>query len=93
MDLLTLKATDSPLDGCTKGGLREWQSTLGFLPGELHGQRGLAGYSPWGRKESDTTEQVALSLFTFLGDRKHWNSAMEIAFAASLLPLFPSFLN
>ena len=21
-----------------------------------HGQRGLAGYSPWGRKESDTTE-------------------------------------
>ena len=28
------------------------------LPGELHGQRSLAGYSPWGRKESDTTEQL-----------------------------------
>ena len=27
-----------------------------FLPGELHGQRYLAGYSPWGRKELDTTE-------------------------------------
>ena len=27
-----------------------------FLPGELHGQRSLAGYSPWGRKELDTTE-------------------------------------
>ena len=27
-----------------------------FLPGEFHGQRSLAGYSPWGRKESDTTE-------------------------------------
>ena len=27
-----------------------------FLPGESHGQRNLAGYSPWGRKESDTTE-------------------------------------
>ena len=27
-----------------------------FLPGESHGQRSLAGYSPWGRKESDTTE-------------------------------------
>ena len=26
------------------------------LPGESHGQRSLAGYSPWGRKESDTTE-------------------------------------
>ena len=30
--------------------------TPGFLPGELHGQGRLAGYSPWGRKESDTTE-------------------------------------
>ena len=27
-----------------------------FLPGEIHGQRSLAGYSPWGHKESDTTE-------------------------------------
>ena len=27
-----------------------------FLPGEFHGQRSLAGYSPWGRKELDTTE-------------------------------------
>ena len=30
----------------------------GFLPGEFHGQRSLAGYSPWGRKESDTTERL-----------------------------------
>ena len=28
-----------------------------FLPGKLHGQRSLVGYSSWGRKESDTTEQ------------------------------------
>ena len=27
-----------------------------ILPGESHGQRSLAGYSPWGRKESDLTE-------------------------------------
>ena len=27
-----------------------------FLPGESHGQRSLAGYSPWGCKEQDTTE-------------------------------------
>ena len=26
------------------------------LPAKFHGQRSLAGYSPWGRKESDTTE-------------------------------------
>ena len=38
---------------------REWQPTPIFLPGEFHGQRSLAGYSPWGRKESDTTERLA----------------------------------
>ena len=27
-----------------------------FLPREFHEQRSLTGYSPWGRKESDTTE-------------------------------------
>ena len=29
-----------------------------FLPGESHGQRGLAGYSPWDRQELDMTEQL-----------------------------------
>ena len=29
-----------------------------FLPGKFHGQRILAGYSPWGHIESDTTEQL-----------------------------------
>ena len=33
------------------------QSVL--LPGKSHGQRSLAGSSPWGRKESDTTEQLS----------------------------------
>ena len=27
-----------------------------FLPGKSHGERSLAGYSPWSHKESDTTE-------------------------------------
>ena len=35
---------------------RKQQRTPGFLPGESPGQRSLAGYRPWGRKESDTTE-------------------------------------
>ena len=35
---------------------REWLSTPVFLPGQSHRQRRLAGYSPWGHKESDTTE-------------------------------------
>ena len=30
--------------------------TLAFLPGEPHGERSLAGYSPWGRRESGTPE-------------------------------------
>ena len=38
---------------------REWQPTPVFLPGEFHGQRSLAGYSPWGCKESDMTEWLS----------------------------------
>jgi len=41
---------------------REWLPTPVFLPGEFHEQRSLEGYSPWGCKESDTTEQLTLSL-------------------------------
>ena len=40
---------------------REWQPTPEFLPGEFHGQRSLGVFSPWGHKESDTTEQLSLS--------------------------------
>ena len=29
------------------------------LPGQSHGQRSLAGYSPWGHRESDTTERLS----------------------------------
>jgi len=35
---------------------REWQPTPVVLPEEFHGQRSLVGYSPWGHRESDTTE-------------------------------------
>ena len=38
---------------------RKWQPTPVFLPGEAHGQRSLVGYSPWGRKESDTTKRLS----------------------------------
>ena len=40
---------------------RKWQPTLVFLPGESYGQRSLVGYSPWGRKESGTTERLTLT--------------------------------
>ena len=37
-----------------------WQTTPVFMPGESHGQRSLVGSSPWGPKESDTTERLTL---------------------------------
>ena len=44
--------------GCTLGAAwrRKSQPTSVFLSGKSHGQRNAAGYSPWGHKESDTTE-------------------------------------
>ena len=37
---------------------RKWKSTPALLPGKSHGHRRLIGYNPWGRKESDMTEQL-----------------------------------
>ena len=44
---------------------RKWQHTPIFSPGKHQGQRGLAGYSPWCRKESDTTLQLSTSACGF----------------------------
>ena len=41
---------------------REGQPAPVLLPREVHGQKSLVGYSPWGRKESDTSERLTLSL-------------------------------
>ena len=41
---------------------KECLTTPIFLPVKFHGQRSLVGYSPWGHKESDMTEQLKLSL-------------------------------
>ena len=58
---------------------REWQPTAVFLPGQFHGQRSLAGYSPWGSKTWDTTKQLTLSFFPLDGiitvlDSLHFSS-------------------
>ena len=37
---------------------RQWQPTPVLLPGKSHGWKSLVGYSPWGRKQLDTTEQL-----------------------------------
>ena len=49
--------------------IRTWRKALlptpVFLPGELYRKRSLAGYSPWGHKELDTTERLALPFISF----------------------------
>ena len=37
---------------------RQWHPTPVLLPGKSHGRRSLGGCSPWGRQESDMTEQL-----------------------------------
>ena len=43
---------------------RKWQPTPVLLPRKFHGWRSLVGYSPWGRKESDTTEWLHFTFMT-----------------------------
>ena len=38
---------------------RAWQPTPVFLPGKLHGQGSMVGYTPKGRKELDTTDRLS----------------------------------
>ena len=42
---------------CVRG-KRRWHPTPVLWPGKSHGQRSLVGCSPWGHKESDTTERL-----------------------------------
>ena len=49
----------------------KWQPTPVFLPGESHGQRSLAGYSSWGRKELDMTEHMSHTHREKLKDYKY----------------------
>ena len=39
---------------------KKWQPTPGILPRESHGERSLAGYSPWRPKELDMTEVTSV---------------------------------
>ena len=66
----------------------KWHPTPVFLPGKSHGRRSLAGYSPWDRKESDTTEQFHFtSLLPFTQEVKlvskkksiKWNMGKNLA--------------
>ena len=55
----------------------QWQPTPLFLPGESPGQRSLVGYSPWGHKKLDTTEQLTLSLPMWKWPNLGFNSPLK----------------
>ena len=55
---------------------RKWQPSPVFLTEKPHGQRSLVGYSPWGRKESDTTEHAP----TMCSNYVHWAVSKENVF-------------
>ena len=42
---------------------RQWQLIPVFFPGKSHGQQRLVGCSPWGCKQSGTTERLTLTSF------------------------------
>ena len=65
---------------------RKWQCTPIFLPGESHGRRSLVGYSPRGRKESDTTERLHLHLHPIR------NRTLCLPLSGLLFKSFPSAL-
>ena len=43
---------------------KKWQPTSVFLPGKVHRQKSLAGYSPWGLKEPNMTEHTCMHAST-----------------------------
>ena len=62
---------------------RKWQPTPVFLPEKLHGQRSLVAYSPWGCKESDTTEQLStqhMHSLTCIGHKTSWTNLLPPGF-------------
>ena len=62
---------------------RQWLFTPVFLPGESHGQRSLAGYSPWGRTESDRTLVTDAGLFLLLREAAAVAPALMVAAAVA----------
>ena len=65
---------------------RKWQPTPVSLPGESRGQRSLEGYSPWGRKERDTTEPACTCVH---GGRETLSSASCVLWGL----IFPTGVN
>ena len=71
---------------------KAWQPTLVFLPGEAHGQRSLAGYSPWDHQELDTTDVMQHHVpRTVLINREHQYHPSQCGGKRSIPCLFLKF--
>ena len=85
---LSGKESTCPCMRCRRCGFRslgqeelleeETAPTPVFLPGKSHGQRSLVGYSPWGYKVSDTTEQLSTHTRTHT-NYKQKNSCVQFS--------------
>ena len=64
---------------------RAWQPTPVFLPGKFHGQRSLAGYSPWDCKELDVTECTHVYTHTHTHTHTHTPTRDNSALVSILL--------
>ena len=65
---------------------RKWQSSPVFLLEKSHGQRNLVGYSPWGPKESGTTERLTLSLTLTIKKRTFGQTSLSAFFTTEEFP-------
>ena len=66
---------------------REWLLTPVLLHRKFHGQKSLAGYSPWGHKESDTTQRLTLLffIFTFIPSKVYYCIFYQVSQPGKLL--------
>ena len=65
------------------------QPAPGFLPRKFHGQRSLAGYSPWGRKVGHDNTAKQKTIFT----NSQATDAYMIVFAISIAKSFTEVIN
>ena len=72
---------------------RTWQRTPVFLPGKLHGQRSLAGYSPWNHRVGHNWAQAeGTSYVMLLLDILGWNFCMCFVGKTSKIDFFSIFI-
>ena len=69
---------------------RKWQPAPVFLPGKSHGQRSLAGYSPWGHKESDMIKRLNNNPFNAEGSAVPLFGPWQWSTVLSIFPDGPS---